>query len=51
MGKVNFDIDYDEEDEFHLIDETDLEEDAVYGRYSKADACPECYLIHKGECL
>lgn len=28
-----------------------LEEEAVYGKWSKEDRCPECFLIHKGECL
>ena len=42
---------FDDEMDHHLIDPTDFEEDAVYGRYSKSDSCPECHLIHKGECL
>lgn len=43
----------DDEDVKEIVryDFDDIEEASIYDTFSKKDVCPDCYMIHKGECL
>ena len=51
LNNYSDDMDDDEVKEVVRWDFDSHEEEAVFGNWDKKDRCPNCFLIHKGECL